>query len=775
MTSSAWSNNETAIFGHTEATGAPGIITVTSNITARTLEFYQNANGYILQGDIAPGSDLVPLRTIQLNNETNFRNLYVAPDVNVTVGGNAATGLRIHKTGSPLHIYGGGVLTIAQNGMVRTESGGDLILNDGTTVEVTAGGQFNASRNLYIGNDLDTLDDSTGNAHLILNGGSTITRTGSVGGDLILGGASGTANLTLKNGGTFTTHVASPTGVIYAGDGNIQLETGGTLSTRRISKKTGATGNASIHFDGGTLAVNALAGGTNSFIGTDINSLIVSNGGAIIHTHSFDATIQIALTHDSAGAAKDGGLTKLGNGTLTMDVANTHTGATIIRGGTLKSNTLAVLGISTDDASNLILDGGTLWITGNGLSNNRGFTVGQNGGTLKASLTYRFNGQVHGAAGTTLNIDGSAWLSGNSKTTFHGDINVIAGEFLVRRAASLGSITGNITVRSGATFNTDHNGTGGGGNSPSDNNYADAMILEQNATFGSRGRNGASGAGSDAGTIYSGSITLNGPGASTIRVANWNGETTNIPDMTVTGQIQGLGALQKTGAGKLILTHQNTYSGKTQIAAGTLALSATGSVQSPWIDIQASAFFDVSATTQPHALSNQTLSGTGSIQGSLSFGAGTYLKPGNSSDSTLLASAGDAIGSLSFANGLSLDSQSTAILQIGGTALNDKLIVQGAFNALNNSSIEVQWNNYQASLGESFDLLDFSSSTWGTDYQTQLLSRLILPTFSDSGLAWDTSDFMSQGILRVAAIPEPSRTLLCGLSLALYLLRRKRM
>ena len=110
---------------------------------------------------------------------------------------------------------------------------------------------------------------------------------------------------------------------------------GGTLSASGFKKsQTGANQTSTVNFNGGVLrasAANAAFLDTLSGLTAD-----VSTGGAKIDDGGFALTIPANLIHDPAlGATLDGGLTKLGAGTLTLSGTNTLTGNLLVSNGTL--------------------------------------------------------------------------------------------------------------------------------------------------------------------------------------------------------------------------------------------------------------------------------------------------------------------------------------------------------------------------------------------------------------------------------------------------------
>jgi len=135
---------------------------------------------------------------------------------------------------------------------------------------------------------------------------------------------------------------------------------GGTLTLGGFKKsQTAANQTAAINFNGGTL--KASANNTSFLTGLTGLTANVKAGGAILDDGGFAITIAAQLIHDpSLGAIPDGGLVKLGSGTLSFLTAQTYTGATFINNGTLALTSSAASG-SIASSTNIFVAAGALF------------------------------------------------------------------------------------------------------------------------------------------------------------------------------------------------------------------------------------------------------------------------------------------------------------------------------------------------------------------------------------------------------------------------------
>ncbi len=294
------------------------------NVTGRLLVASETANAAINTGVIVNGA---PVGTV---NMTGGTATFTAGD-SIIGGANSAVSVGANGTVS----VSGGTMNFGGNLQIGAYGQGTMNVQGTGTVNSTGGfpvvGRF-------VG----------GVGTLTVDAGGTFNQTG-VGAALILG-EQGTGTLNIYGGGLtdveslFLGHVAT-------GNGTVNL-IGGTLATKIVQRTDVTTSVAAFNFDGGTLKAKASA--ANFFPGFTNTQIKVEAGGATIDTNGFDIGVTQVI---SDGLTAGGGLTKVGNGKLTLSAAHTFTGVTSVNGGTL-SLTGSISG------SVAVNNGGTLGGTG---------------------------------------------------------------------------------------------------------------------------------------------------------------------------------------------------------------------------------------------------------------------------------------------------------------------------------------------------------------------------------------------------------------------------
>ncbi|MDD5349658.1 MAG: autotransporter-associated beta strand repeat-containing protein, partial [Chthoniobacteraceae bacterium] len=284
---------------------------------------------------------------------------------------------------NPSAALANGIITYAT---VKDASGIGFATGNGTNiVRYTGATPLQAS-----GNNASTNYSTSGN--LTLGGSETVNSlaidTRSAAGSLDLNGGtfstnallmSGDANYTIRNGQTgqndaelivhqYGTGALTIAGPVSGGSGSLTKAGTGMLILTGSSSYTGAT-----NLNGGTVRFSALNnlgnGGAINFGGgalqyakgntADITTRAVTLAGAggTMDTNGNNVTF-------AGGMSGNGGLTKTGEGTLTLSGSNTYTGDTAINNGTLRldlsNNPTGV--VSPDSA--LLLGGGTLNVKG---------------------------------------------------------------------------------------------------------------------------------------------------------------------------------------------------------------------------------------------------------------------------------------------------------------------------------------------------------------------------------------------------------------------------
>jgi autotransporter-associated beta strand protein len=259
----------------------------------------------------------------------------------------------------------------------------------------------------------------------------------------------------------------------------------------------------------------------------------VASGGGTIDTGDGK---DLTLTGDIDGR---GLLTKTGDGTLTIEGDNTSVGGLAINGGVVSVGSDSALG---DPSAELSFDGGTLNTTGD-IDNGRDITLNAGGGTFDtdAGTTLTNSGTISGGGDLTKEGDGTLALTGDN--TFTGDLNINDGTVQVSSDNNVG--TGTVTIGDGTLQAT------------GDFNIDNAVTLtDANSTI-----------------------------------------DTQDNDATLSGPIDGSGALNKIGDGTLSLGGTNTFSGGLNIDEGTVQVSnadnlGTGMVTVGDATLQATGSFD---------------------------------------------------------------------------------------------------------------------------------------------------------------------------------------
>ncbi|WP_210204480.1 autotransporter outer membrane beta-barrel domain-containing protein [Phyllobacterium phragmitis] len=272
------------------------------------------------------------------------------------------------------------------------------------------------------------------------------------------GKITGTAASSLVMDGTGTQTLSGDNGGFLGGLAVKQ----GTLKAGSLT----AFGKGVLTVDGGTADLNGHSITVAGLAGAPTPGGIVALGAA---TLTIDAGMGTTYSGQITGA---GGLVKDGAGTQILAGANSYTGGTTVKDGTLQAGSATAFGAVT---GMLTVDGGIADLGGNNMTfaalrNTTGTAGGEvklGAGTLRLNQTVdtAFAGQITGATGGLtktnagkLTLSGASSYGGPTKvdggtlqvngsitspTTVSGATSVLAGR---------GSITGDVTVESGGTL-----------------------------------------------------------------------------------------------------------------------------------------------------------------------------------------------------------------------------------------------------------------------------------------------------------------------------------
>lgn len=426
---------------------------------------------------------------------------------------------------------------------------------------------------------------------------------------VILGSGSGyTGALTVEKGGT----VRTPQVEINNGSVNVTGSDAlgrGTLAANAIVRIAGAP-IATVNFDGGQ--VQAGAPEADFFQGFGPSDLTLGAGGLYFDTGIHAVGISAPLN----GA---GGLNKLGSGTLTLAGANTYAGATRVDAGSLVVNgSIANSAVTVGNGARLsgsgtvgattVAAGGVL-APGDTLGSLRvagGFNL-TSGATLEYELGAPGTGAASPGISDHLQVDGNVTLDGSLSLSDPGMAAGVGYYRLISYGGSLSmgglrldvlpptlsaidvrvvaEVAGHVDLRVGAAgSNLLQTWAGGNGtwNASNANWLDDGGSLPQvwagnHAVFLTPGGGtvGVQGTQSFAGLQFvADGYRLDGAGVLETRPGGSELRVLGGATATIATAITGVGGIDKTQGGTLVLDGANTYAGGTTVSGGVLSVSA---------------------------------------------------------------------------------------------------------------------------------------------------------------------------------------------------------
>ncbi|ENQ1520552.1 fibronectin-binding autotransporter adhesin ShdA [Salmonella enterica] len=608
-----------------------------------------------------------------------------------TITGGTLTADHADSLGSG-DIDNSGVLKVGEGDLENTLSGSGSLVKTGTG-ELTLSGDNTYSGGTTITGGTLTADhaDSLGsgdidNSGVLKVGEGELKNTLSGSGSLV---KTGTGELTLSGDNTYSGGTTISDGTLIAASvnalGSGDIDNSGVLKVGEGELKNTLFGSGSLVKTGtGVLTLsgdNTYSGGTTISDGTLIADHADSLGSGDIDNSGVLKVGEGELKNTLSGS---GSLVKTGTGELTLSGDNkTYSGDTTIADGTLIAANVNALGSGNIDNS------GTLMLDANGAFELANVTTHSGATTALAAGSTLYASQLTQENGSTLSIDlgaatDDAMITADS-VTLGGTLNV----------TGIGSVTDSWTpeaytytlIDSDSAITSDFDDLTIAGMNREDVDFLtiDGKVDETDNTHYDLTASLSWYADRDnATTDAHGTFTLSDPDGS----FNVAATLTDVDDTLDPGSRWDGKSLTKEGAGTLILSGDNDYSGGTTINEGTLVAASTTALGTGLVDNNATLVLDADGE----------VSAVGGI--TTHSGATTQLALGTSldlGDSALIQQDGSTLN-------VELNSDSVQPLITGGSAtLGGDLVVSDASLQARASDAEFQ----------SFKVMDMDSDISG--------------------------------------------------------------
>lgn len=623
----------------------------------------------------------------------------------------------------------------------------------------------------------DAIVDQTGVAgsggswSLVKNGAGTTVLTGA---NAYSGGTTVNAGILQGNAAGLQGNIINNASVIFdqTGSGTYAGNMSGTGSLTKIGTGDVSLKGTNTYSGGTTVTGGALLVASAASLGP--GSITLNNGSIGLVRDASAQTINRAITITNNGGfsgvspnaptwsgviSGNGTLVKSGQYNVILSGANTYSGGTTVTGGVLRVDTDANLGAG---GTGITLNGGSIGTTKDtpaATSFGRTITLAGNGGIDVALHPVAWSGNIGGTGQFIKSGDGELELTGAN--TYLGGTEVDRGTLRLSSDDKLGAAGTSINLNGGSLRASE---TFTSARAVVMNRDGGAILVDVNKVFTLSGIVSSTsgwiggpgnltkvgdgtlvltGANTYEGNIYVNGGTVQGNTTSLRNNIFFDLNTGNLSARSVTfdqaiagsfaGNISGLGSLAKTGAGTLILTGANNYSGGTTVSAGTLQ-GTSSSLQGNILN-NATLIFDQSTDGTYAAVMSGTgtltKNGTGklSLPGTQTFTGATNVNAGNLNVNGSLASS--SVVNVNKGGTLSGNGNFGNVNDNGGTVSPGNSIgtmhINGNFNMSAGSTYYVELNGQASDLITVTGTANIQSSVFEIAHDSNTASAPVLP------------------------------------------------